>query len=215
MRGCPAPVSSTARPTRPRVRRPAALKVDRMARWASHDSTARRRKSVTSSSSASPRPPSPACNSATFGSRPCGVVRHHAAGLPVPGQHHVGGRSTPTGKLRRQPDPTRVRGYPALDASSRAAAAVNRSPTICADSGTTRSAGSGLTAARSVWRARATPPFTNPHVVHLALLVRLAAAHGDEDPVAVGGIDDVGPAQRAHLATPQPGHEQQSRDHRI
>ena len=41
------------------------------------------------------------------------------------------------------------------------AAAVNRNPTICADNGTTRSPGSGLMAARSVRRARATPSFTN------------------------------------------------------
>ena len=38
---------------------------------------------------------------------------------------------------------------------------------------------------------------------------------GDEGPVAVGGIGDVGPAQRAYLAAPHPRHEQQSRDHRI
>ena len=95
------------------------------------------------------------------------------------------------------------------------AAAVNRSPIICADNGTTRSPGFGLVAARSVRRARATPSFTEPHVVHFALLVRLAPADGDDDPVAVGRIDDIGPAQRAHLATPHPRHEQQSRDHRI
>ena len=41
------------------------------------------------------------------------------------------------------------------------AAAVNRNPIICAGNGTTRSAGSGLAAARSVRMARATPSFTN------------------------------------------------------
>ena len=54
-----------------------------------------------------------------------------------------------------------------------------------------------------------------PHVVHLALLVRLAPADGDEEPVAVGRIDAVGPAQGAHFAAPHPRHEQQFRDHRI
>ena len=34
-----------------------------------------------------------------------------------------------------------------------------------------------------------------PHVLRLALLVRLAAADGDEDPVAVGGVGDVAPAE--------------------
>ena len=42
-----------------------------------------------------------------------------------------------------------------------AAAAVKRNPIICADNGTTRLPGSGLVAARSVRRARATPSFTN------------------------------------------------------
>ena len=41
------------------------------------------------------------------------------------------------------------------------AAAWNRRPTIFGESGTTRSSGAGLAAARSVRRARATPPFTN------------------------------------------------------
>ena len=41
------------------------------------------------------------------------------------------------------------------------AAAVTRNPIICAYNGTIRSPGSGLVAARSVRRARATPSFTN------------------------------------------------------
>ena len=41
------------------------------------------------------------------------------------------------------------------------ARAVNRNPIICADNGTTRSPDSGLVAARSVRRARATPSFAN------------------------------------------------------
>ena len=47
-----------------------------------------------------------------FGSRPGGVVGHHTTGLPVPGEHHIGGRRAPAGQLRRQPDPSRVRGHP-------------------------------------------------------------------------------------------------------
>ena len=65
------------------------------------------------------------------------------------------------------------------------ATAVNRNPTICADNGTTRSLGSGLVVARSVRRAR-DAVLHEPHVVHLALLVRLAPADGDENAVAVG-----------------------------
>ena len=33
------------------------------------------------------------------------VVRDHSARLPVPGEHHVGGRRAPARELRRQPDP--------------------------------------------------------------------------------------------------------------
>ena len=60
-----------------------------------------------------------------------------------------------------------------------------------------------------------TAVFDEPYVVHLALLVRLAPADGDEDPVAVARIDDVGPAKGAQLATPHPSHKQQPRDYRI
>ena len=48
-----------------------------------------------------------------------------------------------------------------LSTPAACAAAVNRNPIICADSGTTWLPGSGLVAARSVRRARATPSFTN------------------------------------------------------
>ena len=54
-----------------------------------------------------------------------------------------------------------------------------------------------------------------PHVPRLPLLVRLAAAAGDEDPVAVGRVRDVGPAEGAHLVPPHPGHEEESRDHGV
>ena len=47
-----------------------------------------------------------------------------------------------------------------LSTPAACAAAVNRSPIICADKGTTRSPGSGLVAALSVRSARATPSFT-------------------------------------------------------
>ena len=96
------------------------------------------------------------------------------------------------------------------------AAAANRSPTICGESGTTWSSGTGPAAARSVRRARATPVLHEPHVPRLTLLVRLAAAaDGDEDPVAVGRVGAVGPADGAHLAPPHPGHEEQPRDHGV
>ena len=95
------------------------------------------------------------------------------------------------------------------------AATVNRSPTICSDNGTTRLPGSGLVAARSVRRARATPFFTK-HTSFVSpswfVLLRCTVTR---IPVAVGRIDDVGPAQRANLAAPHPCHEQQSRGHRI
>ena len=55
-----------------------------------------------------------------------------------------------------------------------------------------------------------------PHVPRLTLLVRLAAAaDGDEDPVAVGRVGAVGPAEGAHLAPPHPGHEEEPRDHGV
>ena len=81
-----------------------------------------------------------------------------------------------------------------LSTPATGAAAENRNAIICADNGTTRLPGSGFMAARSVRRARATPVLHEPHVVHLALLVRLAPADGDEDPVPVGRISNAGPA---------------------
>ena len=53
------------------------------------------------------------------------------------------------------------------------------------------------------------------HVPRLALLARLAAADGNEGPVAVARVGDVGPAEGAHLASPHPGHEEESRDHGV
>ena len=95
------------------------------------------------------------------------------------------------------------------------AAAWNRSPTIFGESGATRSAGAGFAAARRVRIARATPPFHEPDVRRLALLVRLPAADGDQHPVAVGRVVDVGPAQGAHFAPPHPRHEEEPGDHRV
>ena len=54
-----------------------------------------------------------------------------------------------------------------------------------------------------------------PDVSHFALLVRLAPADGDQHPVAVSRVRDVGPAPRAHLAPPHPRHEEESRDHGV
>ena len=48
-----------------------------------------------------------------------------------------------------------------------------------------------------------------------SLLVGLAAADGDQHPVAVGRVGDVGPAAGAHLAPPHPGHEEEPRDHGV
>ena len=60
-----------------------------------------------------------------------GVVSHHPAALPVAGEHHVGGRGAAGGELGRQAAPAGVGGD----------AAVNRSPTACGESGTTRPSG--------------------------------------------------------------------------
>ena len=95
-----------------------------------------------------------------------------------------------------------------LSTPADAAAAVNRSPIICADNGTTRSPGSRLVAPRNVRKRARDAVLHEPHVVHLALLVRLAPADGDEDAVAVGRIDDVSPARRGDLAAPHALHEQ-------
>ena len=102
-----------------------------------------------------------------------------------------------------------------VTAHSGRAAAANRSPTICGESGTTWSSGTGPAAARSVRRARATAVLHEPHVPPLALLVGLAAADGDEDTVAVGRVGDVGPAEGAHLAPAHPGHEEEPRNHGV
>ena len=75
------------------------------------------------------------------------------------------------------------------------AAAANRSPTICGESGTTWSSGARLAAARRVRMARATPSFTNRTSLVSPFLVGLAAADGDEDPVAVGRVGDIDPAR--------------------
>ena len=95
-----------------------------------------------------------------LGGRPARVVRDHPARLPVPGEHHVGGRRPPARRLRHQSDPPRVGGYGARPRRPWPRPA-NRNPTICGESGTTWSSGAGLVAVLSVRRARATPAFTN------------------------------------------------------
>ena len=52
-----------------------------------------------------------------------------------------------------------------------------------------------------------------PDVRRLAVLVRLAPADGDQHPVAVGRVGDVGPVEGAHLAPPHSGHEEEPCDH--
>ena len=54
-----------------------------------------------------------------------------------------------------------------------------------------------------------------PDVRRLALLVRLAPADGDQHPVAVGRVGDVGPVEGADLAPPHPGHEEEPCDHGV
>ena len=95
------------------------------------------------------------------------------------------------------------------------AAAWNRSPTIFGESGATRSAGPGLAAARSGPDRAGDAALHEPDVRRLALLVRLAPADGDQHPVAVGRVGDVGPAEGADLAPPHPGHEEESCDHGV
>ena len=40
-------------------------------------------------------------------------------------------------------------------------------------------------------------------------------ADGDQHPVAVGRVGDVGPVEGAHLAPPHPRHEEEPGDHRV
>ena len=89
------------------------------------------------------------------------------------------------------------------------AAAVNRNPIICADKGTTRSAGSGLVAVRSVRSARATPPSRTARP--LRSCGGGAGAHAPES-----GRPSPS-AQRSALTSLRriPAHGQQSSDHRI
>ena len=108
----------------------------------------------------------------------------------VPGQYAEVARRTlqrigcPILGLSSDASPTRPE-WAVTRASTPAAlaAAANRSPTICGESGNDLVLRStGPAAARCVRRARATPS-VEPHVPHLALLVRLPAADGDEDPL--------------------------------
>ena len=95
------------------------------------------------------------------------------------------------------------------------AAAWNRSPTICGDSGTTRSSGPGLAARAQRPDGDGDIGLHEPHVPRLAVRVRLAAPDRHQHPVAGGRLGDVAPEQGAHLAAPHPRHEEQPRDHRV
>ena len=77
-----------------------------------------------------------------------------------------------------------------------AAAVKNRSPIICAESGTTRSPGLWTRGGPQRPDGARDAVLHEPHVVHLALLVRLAPADGDENAVAVGRIDDIQASSR-------------------
>ena len=120
------------------------------------------------------------------------VVRHHAAGFPVAGEHHVGGRRAPARQLRRQPDAPRMRGDPALYASSPRRRRETQPDHLRRQR---HHAVARLRARGSPQRAEGArhAALHEPHVVHIALGVGLAPAHGDEHTVAVGRIDDVGP----------------------
>ena len=125
-----------------------------------------------------------------LGRRPGRVVRHHPRGLPVPRQHHVGRRRPPASALtpdRHGPSGRSPRSTPAARA-----AAWNRRPTICGESGTTRS--SGPRARRSAQRPDGVGDVAlhEPHVPRLALRVRLPAADRHQHPVAGGRRGDVG-----------------------
>ena len=85
-------------------------------------------------------------------------------------------------------------------------AAVNCTPTICADNGTTRSAGAGFVKARNVRMARATPSFTNrTSLISPSWFVLLRRTVTSTLSPAVG-VDHVGRAQGAHLAAAHAGH---------
>ena len=61
------------------------------------------------------RPANPAISS-EVSTDPSPAVRDHPRGLPVAGEHDVGGRRAPARQLRREADPPRVRGHPPVDA---------------------------------------------------------------------------------------------------
>ena len=95
------------------------------------------------------------------------------------------------------------------------AAALNRSPTIFGESGTTRSSGAGLAAARSVRTAPATAPFTNRTSLVSPSWFVFPRRTVTSTLVAVGRVVDVGPAKRAHLAPAHPPHEKEPGDHGV
>ena len=98
-------------------------------------------------------------------------------------------------------------GHPCgLSSSSRppgpeCAAAVNRNPTILC-----RQRHHAVMAAGKRLEGTSDSILDLPHVVHLSLLIRFAPADGDQHTVAVCRIDDIGAAQRTHLAAPRPRH---------
>ena len=80
------------------------------------------------------------------------------------------------------------------------AAAWNLNPTICGDSGTTRSAGAGLDASRNVRTAPATSP---------SRTARSSGRGGPSPAPRRRRPSRRRPEEGAHLATPQPRHEEQ------
>ena len=142
-------------------------------------------------------------HSPAFGGRTGRVVRHHPARLPVPGEHHVGGRRAPAREAptparparsgrsparRRRPGPP-----PGTAAPPSSARAARRGPSA---PGSRRPAGSGSRGRRRP--SRTGRPSSRPPV-------RLAPADGDQHPVAVGRVGDVGPAEGENPGGAFPG----------
>ena len=96
--------------------------------------------------------------------------------------------STPPRRVSSDARPTRAECAVTGSTPAARADAWNRSPTICGESGTTRSPGPGLDASRSVRTGAGDVALHEPHVPRLALRVRLAAPDRHQHPVAGGRL---------------------------
>ena len=129
-----------------------------------------------------------------------------------PGEHHVCGRRAPAGQFRGQPNPPRVRGDPALDAGGLCR---RREPQL---DHLRRQRNHAVARLRDSWRHVACGGRAPRRPSRTGCRSRrppgssCCDTHGDQHAVPVSRLDDVGPAQRAHLAPRHPGHEQQPGD---